>query len=103
MPAGLGLSRVEVHPQHPGRRDASPFVRLRLEEQELVVLQEFLPAQLSPEELAELVAGAIAASGAQSMCDMGAVMKWLMPKLEGRADGSSVSRLVKERLAAASG
>jgi uncharacterized protein YqeY len=69
------------------------------EEQELVVLQEFLPAQLSEAELEEMIAKAITASGASSMRDMGAVMKLVTPQTTGRADGKLVSEIVRKQLA----
>jgi hypothetical protein len=69
------------------------------EEAEIAVLQGYLPAQLSPEELGRKVAEAIAKVGAQGPRDMGAVMKALMPEVQGRADGKLVSELVKQRLA----
>ena len=69
------------------------------EELELVVLQEFLPAQLSESEVEELIASAIAESGANSMRDMGAVMKLVTPQTTGRADGKMVSNLVRKKLA----
>ena len=68
------------------------------EELELVILQEFLPAQLSETEVEELVAKAIAESGASSMKDMGAVMKLITPQTTGRADGKLVSTLVRKQL-----
>jgi len=69
------------------------------EEQEVVVLQEFLPAQLSEAEIGEMIAKAIAESGASSMRDMGAVMKLVTPQTTGRADGKLVSELVRKQLA----
>jgi hypothetical protein len=69
------------------------------EEQELLVLQEFLPAQLSETELEEMIAKAIAESGASSMRDMGAVMKRVTPQTTGRADGKLVSEIVRKQLA----
>jgi len=69
------------------------------EERELAVLQEFLPAQLSEDELAAMVDEAIAEGGAVSMKDLGAVMKLLTPRTTGRADGRVVSELVRKRLA----
>lgn len=69
------------------------------EEQELAVLQEFLPAQLSEVELEALVGKAIAECGATSMRDMGAVMKLVTPQTTGRADGKLVSELVRKQLA----
>jgi uncharacterized protein YqeY len=69
------------------------------EEAELRILQEFLPQQLSPAELEAKVAEAIARVGAQGPKDMGAVMKALLPDVQGKADGKVVSELVKQRLA----
>jgi uncharacterized protein YqeY len=69
------------------------------EEAELRILQEFLPAQLSEEELLALIDAAIAEVGAASPRDMGKVMKVVSARTKGRADGKRVSELVKERLA----
>lgn len=67
---------------------------------ELGVLESYLPAKLTDEELAALVDQAIAETGASSSKQMGEVMKALMPKVRGRADGAQVSALVKARLGA---
>lgn len=69
------------------------------EEAEIGVLQGYLPQQLSAEEVAAKVDAAIAQSGAKGPKDMGAVMKLLMPEVQGRADGKVVSELVKQKLA----
>jgi uncharacterized protein len=71
------------------------------EEKELEILLTFLPQQLSREEVAALVAQAVAESGAQGAKDMGKVMKVLMPRVSGRADGKLVNDLVREELAKA--
>ena len=68
------------------------------EEAEIKVLQGWLPAQLSEEELKKLVEAAVQKSGAQGPKDMGAVMKLLMPDTQGKADGKVVSEMVKARL-----
>ncbi len=68
------------------------------EESELKILQEYLPAQLSAEEIEGLVVAAIKETGAAGMKDLGAVMKALQPKILGRADGSAVSGLVRQKL-----
>ncbi|MFZ5492978.1 MAG: GatB/YqeY domain-containing protein [Pseudomonadota bacterium] len=65
---------------------------------ELAILQEFLPAALGEAEVDQLISEALAASGAQSARDMGAVMAQLRPKVQGRADMADVSRRVKARL-----
>jgi len=67
---------------------------------EIGVIQEFLPAQLSEEDLVAMVDEAVAAAGATGMQAMGAVMGQLKPKLQGRADIGAVSQLVKSRLTA---
>ena len=67
---------------------------------EIRVLEAFLPAALDAAALEALVAAAIAESGAATPRDMGKVMKLLVPRVAGRADGAEVSRIVKERLAA---
>ena len=71
-----------------------------VENAEIIVLLEFLPSQLSEEELIAMVDAAIAASGATGMQAMGPVMGQLKPQLAGRADVGAVSKLVKERLTA---
>jgi uncharacterized protein YqeY len=82
------------------RRDsAQQFTDAARENAEIAVLQEFLPAQLSEQELIELVDAAIAASGASGLQAMGPVMGQLKPQLQGRADMGAVSKLVKEHLA----
>jgi uncharacterized protein YqeY len=68
------------------------------EKAELVVLEAYLPPQLTAAELESLVDEAIAATGAQGPKDMGKVMKALTPKTQGRADGKAVSELVKKKL-----
>jgi len=69
-----------------------------LEQAELVVLQAYLPEQLSAAEVEAAVAAAIAESGAASAKDMGKVMGLLKPRLAGRADMGQVSALIKARL-----
>ncbi|TRO83214.1 GatB/YqeY domain-containing protein [Desulfuromonas acetexigens] len=69
------------------------------EEQELAVIQEFLPQQLSEEEIKTIIEAAVAETGAASARDMGKVMKIVSAKTVGRADGRMVSELVKARLA----
>ena len=66
---------------------------------EIAVLLEYLPKQLSAEEVREIVRGAIDETGAATMKDMGKVMAAVTPKVKGRADNKIVSGLVKELLA----
>lgn len=68
------------------------------EEAEAKLIEGYLPEQLSDEELSELVASAVEEAGASEAKDMGGVMKVLMPKVGGRADGKRVSAAVKEKL-----
>jgi len=69
------------------------------EDFELEVLEEFMPEPLSEEEVEEIVDDAIAENGATSLQDLGRVMADVMPQIAGRADGSAVSQLVREKLA----
>jgi uncharacterized protein YqeY len=70
------------------------------EEAEAELIETYLPEQLSDEELSELVAAAVEETGASEAKDMGGVMKSLMPKVGGRADGKRVSQAVREKLGA---
>lgn len=67
-------------------------------EAELAILKEFLPEELSQEKITALVKETIAEVGATSMGDMGTVMKAIMPKIQGRADGGQVSQIVRKIL-----
>ena len=69
------------------------------EEYELDVLEEFMPAPLSEDEIEDIVDDAIAEVGATSIADLGRVMADVMPQIAGRADGSAVSQIVREKLA----
>jgi uncharacterized protein YqeY len=69
------------------------------EEYELEVLEEFMPEPLSEEEIEEIIDDVISEVGATSIRDMGRVMAGVMHQVSGRADGSAVSQLVKEKLA----
>ncbi len=69
------------------------------EETELAILEEFMPEPLSEDELERIVDDAIAETGATSLRDMGRVMADVMPQVAGRADGSAVGQIVREKLA----
>ncbi|MBN0986877.1 GatB/YqeY domain-containing protein [Amphritea pacifica] len=69
-----------------------------IEQQELLVIKEFLPQPLTEAELAEIVAQAVTDSGAQNMQDMGKVMALVKPQVQGRADMGAISQLVKNAL-----
>jgi len=68
------------------------------EKKEIGILEKYLPEQLSEEEIQKLVKEALEKTGAASPKDMGKVMAELIPKVKGKADGSLVSRIVKESL-----
>lgn len=78
-----------------GGRDA----KAEAEAYELAVLEEFMPEPLSDAALERIVDDAIAEVGATSLRDLGRVMADVMPQVSGRADGSAVSQLVREKLA----
>jgi hypothetical protein len=69
------------------------------EETELAILEEFMPEPLSEDDLERIVDDAIAETGATSLRDMGRVMADVMPQVAGRADGSAVGQIVREKLA----
>ncbi len=69
------------------------------EQEEIDILIKYLPEQLSPEALRELVVESIKKTGATEMKEMGKIMADLAPKVKGRADGGEVSKIVKELLA----
>jgi len=73
-----------------GREDLA-----KKEEDELSIIQSYMPEQLSPDEIDALIKEAIEECGAKGLSDMGRVMKVLMPKVKGRADGKAVSERVK--------
>jgi len=68
------------------------------ERRELEIIQSYLPAEMSEEEIRQIVAQAILTTGAQSPKDLGKVMSVVMPQVRGRADGKVVSNLAKEML-----
>jgi len=68
------------------------------ENKELQLLKKYLPEQMEEEEIRNLIREAISQTGATTMADMGKVMGVLMPKTKGKADGSLVSKIVREQL-----
>ncbi len=79
-------------------RDAGREELAEKEENELALLLAFLPRQLTPEEIEEIISQAVTSIGAVGLKDMGALMKAVMPQVAGIADGALVSRIVKEKL-----
>ena len=84
-------------------REGGSADRAAAEEAEAEVISAYLPAELSDDELAEIVDAAIEESGAREPSEMGKAMGAVMPKVDGRADGKRVSAMVRDRLQEASG
>jgi uncharacterized protein YqeY len=82
-------------------RDAGRGELAEQEEAEARMIESYLPAEMPDAELEELVADAVREAGASDPKDMGGVMKLVMPRVEGRADGRRVSAKVKEALTGA--
>jgi uncharacterized protein YqeY len=80
-------------------KNANRIELVEKEEKELAILQKYLPEQMGEDEVKKLVAEAVSQTGAASPADIGKVMGALMPKVKGKADGSLVSKLVREALA----
>lgn len=79
-------------------QQANRLELIEKQEKELEILRSFLPQQLSKNEILTLVDEAIKETNALEMKDLGKVMKWLMPRISGRADGKEVHQMVKESL-----
>ncbi|MFL5893137.1 MAG: GatB/YqeY domain-containing protein [Solirubrobacterales bacterium] len=79
-------------------REGGGDERAAAEEAEAELIGGYLPAELSDEELAQIVDAAVAESGASEPKDMGKIMGAVMPRVDGRADGKRVSAAVRERL-----
>jgi uncharacterized protein YqeY len=90
----LKQRRESLHEfEKAGREDLASKTR-----EEIEILNAYLPAQLSEDEVRQIVRDAIAATGAVSRKEMGKVMGAIMPKVKGKADGSLVQRIVSEEL-----
>ena len=79
-------------------QQANRIELIEKQEKELEILRSFLPQQLSKDEIFALVDKAIKETNALEMKDLGKVMKALMPKISGRADGKIVNQMVREKL-----
>lgn len=77
---------------------AGALERAKKEEKELAILSEFLPEEMSDQDLKKIVEETVDEMNASSMADMGKVMGVVMKKIKGEADGNRVSALVKEKL-----
>lgn len=98
----LGIIQKEVKSRNEAINEAQKANRndlIEANQAEIIVLETFLPKQLSQAEVDEMVLQAIAEAQASSMTDMGKVMKALMPKLQGRVAGDIISQTVRKHLA----
>jgi uncharacterized protein len=95
----LQRERKRRHEAADAFRAAGRDEQADAEEAELEVLEEFMPEPLTDDEIEEIIDDVIAEVGATSMRDLGRVMADVMPQVAGRADGSAVSQLVREKLA----
>jgi uncharacterized protein len=95
----LQRERKRRHEAAEAFRDGGREEQAAKEERELAVIQEFMPEPIGEEELERIIDDAIAETGATSLRDLGRVMADVMPQVAGRADGSAVSQLVREKLA----
>lgn len=98
--AVLRRERKRRHESALAFRDAGRAELAAREEGEAELIETYLPAELSDDELRAIVTAAVAETGATDPKDMGSVMKAAMPKVAGRADGKRVSALVNEVLRA---
>ncbi len=99
--AYLAVIQKEIKSRRESIEDARRANRPELiaqAEEEIKILQAYLPASLSPEELEAMAKVAITAAGASSIREMGQVMKLLMPMLQGRATGDQASQVVRKLL-----
>jgi uncharacterized protein YqeY len=97
--AVLRRERKRRHESARAFRDGGRPELAEAEEAEAALIETYLPAELSDDELAQIAAAAVAESGAESAKDMGKVMPIAMKAVAGRADGRRVSQHVKEALA----
>jgi len=100
-PAVLAVVQKEIKTRKESVEEARGANRpdiVAATEAEITVLQAYLPAALSADELNELVKAAVAEAGAATPADMGKVMKLLMPRVAGRAPGEQVSAAVRQAL-----
>ena len=97
----LGVIQKEVKARREAIADAKKAERSDLVEQanaDIAILEEFLPQALTGEELEAVIKEAITEVGASNPGDMGKVMKAVMPRVQGRADGGQVNQMVRQLL-----
>ncbi len=97
--AVLRRERKRRHEAATAYREAGRNELADAEEAEAGVIEAYLPAELSDDELRDIVAEAVSETGAEGQADMGAVMKAAMARVAGRADGGRVSAVAREVLA----
>ena len=95
----LRRERKRRHEAATAYREAGRNELADAEEAEAGVIEAYLPAELSDDELRGIVAEAVSETGAEGQADMGAVMKAAMARVDGRADGGRVSAVAREVLA----
>jgi hypothetical protein len=101
-PAVIGILQKEIKSRHESIADAERAHRPDLvagAQDEIALLETYLPKALTPVELEDLARQAVAEAGAASPAQMGQVMKLLMPRLQGRASGDAASQAVRKLLA----
>ena len=97
----IGIVQKAVKMRQESEEEAKRAERDDLVEeakQEISILEEYLPAAMSDEELNTIIDAAIAKSGASSQKEMGNVMKVVLPEVQGKADGGKVSQIVRQKL-----
>jgi uncharacterized protein YqeY len=99
--AQLAILQKEIKSRRESIQEAEKAGRpdlVKASQDEIGVLEEYLPKQLTPDELQNLVQQAVIDADAKSPADMGKVMKILIPRVQGRAPGDQVSRVVRQIL-----
>jgi uncharacterized protein len=99
--AQLAILQKEIKSRRESIQEAEKAGRpdlVKASQDEIGVLEEYLPKQLTPDELQNLVQQAVTEADAKSPADMGKVMKILIPRVQGRAPGDQVSRVVRQIL-----
>lgn len=97
----IGVLSAAIRKRSEAMEEFGRGGREDLREKEFIeseMIREFLPEQISSEELEKLIDGAIAETGASTPKDLGDVMKVLMPRVRGRADGKQVNAVVRAKL-----
>ena len=97
----LSILQKEVKSRQESIADAKRAGRddlIQEAREEIKIVEEYLPAAMSDEDLNTLITEAIKESGASTPSDMGNVMKLVLPRIQGRADGGKVSQIVRQKL-----